>query len=239
MTHATPDVLALLALGEEVDATDARHIPTCAECRTELAELQHVIGVGRSTTEQDVLVPPSPAVWDRIRAEVQTSGSVTVLPGRSEGALRPDRPRRRWTTVALAAALALIVGLGAGFGLGRVLAPKTASATSTTLNALPRWPGANGTASVETDAQGGRTLVVTVEVPPTAAVDGQMEVWLSDSRAQDMTAMGFMSGSSGRFPIPASMDLRTHPLVDVSLEPRNDPDPAHSDISVVRGRLPV
>jgi anti-sigma-K factor RskA len=239
MTHSTPDVLALLALGEEVDAADARHIPICGQCRTELAELQHVVTVGRSTTEQDVLVPPSPAVWDRISAEVQTSGSAAVRPRRTEHALRPDRARRRWTTVALAAALALVVGLGAGFGISRVLTPKAASAGPTTLNALPRWPGANGTASVETDAQGGRTLMVTVELPPTVSVDGRMEVWLSDSQALDMTAMGFMSGSTGRFPIPASIDLKTHPLVDVSLEPRNDPDPAHSDVSVVRGRLTI
>src|SRR4051812_35702865 len=210
MTHSTPDVLALLALGEEVDAADVRHIPACGQCRTELAELQHVITVGRRTTEQDELVSPSPAVWDRIRAEVQTSGSVAVLPRRPEDGGEPVRARRRRTTVALAAALALIVGLGLGFGISRVLTPKTAAAgTTTTLNALPRWPGANGTASVETDAQGVRTLVVTVELPPTVSVDGQMEVWLSDSRARDMTAMGFMPGGTGRFPIPASIDLKT------------------------------
>ena len=51
--------------------------------------------------------------------------------------------------------------------------------------------------------------------------------------------MGPMTGLTARFPIPADVDLTSHPIVDVSLEPAGDTDPAHSAVSVVRGRLPL
>ena len=60
---------------------------------------------------------------------------------------------------------------------------------------------------------------------------------MSDTRATDMVPMGTMSGSTGRFPIATTMDLASHPIIDISLEPVPDPNPAHSDDSVVRGRL--
>lgn len=154
---------------------------------------------------------------------------------------RPERPRRRpgRLTAALVAAALLVVGLAGGYGLGRAGDPVTGRPSVTQLNALPRWSGANGTATVRDDGGGQRTLVVTMQLPATISVDGTFEVWMSDSRAQDMVAMGPMDGGSARFPIPAGFDLATHPIVDVSLEPRGDTDPAHSDISVVRGRLSV
>ena len=238
MPHPTPDTLALLALGEALDASVGEHVPTCAACQSELAALQHAVAVGRTVTDADMLVAPSPDVWERIRAEVQDAAQPSAVRAAGARSGAPaGRAGRRWTTLALAAALALVVGVGAGFGISRVLTPTTGSAGAITLNALPHWPGANGTARVETDDQGNRTLVVTVELPPTVSVAGQMEVWLSDSRAQDMVAMGPLPDGTGRFRIPSSFDLETHPLVDVSLEPPNDPDPAHSDDSVVRGRL--
>ncbi len=144
--------------------------------------------------------------------------------------------RRRWFVPALAAAVALVAGL-AGFGLRGVLDPAPDVVGATQLNALPHWSGTNGAATVEKAPSGERTLVITMEMPPTTAVDGRLEVWMSDSRATDMVPVGTMSGLSGRFAIPAGVDLESHSIVDVSLEPTEDPDPAHSRVSVVRGRL--
>jgi hypothetical protein len=132
-----------------------------------------------------------------------------------------------------------VVGVGGGFVLRGVVVPSTPVDSATQLNALPGWPGANGTASIEEGPGGKRTLVVSMRMPPTVQVDGTLEVWISDTRAQDMQAMGTMTDDSGRFPIPTGMDMTSHPIVDVSLEPPGDTDPAHSAVSVVRGRLRI
>ena len=145
--------------------------------------------------------------------------------------------KRRWPAVVLAAALALILGVGIGVGVSRVLADKTEVVGVTTLNALPWWKGSNGTATVEEDDAGNRTLVITAKIPATTPVDGTMQVWLSDSHAEDMVPMGVMNGPIGRFPVPKAMDLKSHPIVDVSLEPLHDTNPAHSENSMLRGRL--
>jgi anti-sigma-K factor RskA len=266
MTHPTPDELALVALGEDTDAEVLEHVGGCRTCFADVEGLQHVVAVGRSLGPEDRLSTPAPHVWQRIAAEVDGAGlsnargGASVLDRReveptasspahaaastSAGDELADRrqraPRRRWAPVALAAAAALVVGLGGGYALKSATGPSTQAAAVPTaqLNALPGWPGASGKASIE-GAGSQRTLVVDVELPATVSVDGTMEVWMSDTRAQDMVAMGTMEGGSARFPVPASFDLGSHPIVDVSMEPRNDTDPHHSDISVVRGRLSV
>ena len=256
--HPTPDVLALVALGEDVEPEVVEHIGGCSTCFHEIGALQQVVAIGRSLGPDDQLVEPHSRVWERIVAEVEgldtQTDDVSVLErpyakraaatgsGTDELAAR-RRPavRRRWAPVAAAAAAALVVGLGGGYAFRGLTGPAAETTNTTTqLNALPGWPGANGRATIEDDGGGQRSLVVSVELPPTVDVDGTMEVWMSDTQARDMVPMGAMtSGDSTRFPIPASFDLATHPIVDISLEPRNDPDPGHSDTSVVRGRLNV
>jgi anti-sigma-K factor RskA len=145
---------------------------------------------------------------------------------------------RRRLALALAAVFMLIAGLGVGFGVGRATKPAVSAGASAAvhLNALPAFPGAEGQAEVTKDAQGNRTLVVKVQVP--TPVTGRLEVWLSDERALHMTSMGYLSADAGTFTIPAGLDLTSSPVIDVSVEPTNDPDPAHhSDVSLVRGRL--
>lgn len=278
--HPAPDLLVLLALGEDDDPAARAHLRTCPTCRAEVDNWAHVVSVGRSITADDVLTEPDERVWEAIRRELDddhsstviglpTAATATVAPG-SPSAVSADptptasagsnlagspastsvpaasapsssglSPRRRWPAMALAAALVLILGIGLGVGITRALADKTDVVGVTTLNALPSWKGSNGTATVEEDDAGNRTLVITAQIPATTPVDGKMEVWLGDPRAEDMVPMGTMNGPSGRFPLPKAMDLKTHPVVDVSLEPVNDTSPAHSDVSVLRGRLPV
>lgn len=261
--HPTPDVLALIALGEDVGPEIVDHVDACRTCFHEIGALQQVVAIGRSLGPEDRLVEPDPRVWQRIAAEVSTTsvgsraGDVSVLerprvgpasatpiqpaPGTTDELAARRRPaaRRRWAPVAVAAAAALVVGLGGGYAL-RGLTTQGSDVTSTQLNALPGYPGANGTATVEDGANGQRTLVVSVALPATIDVNGTMEVWMSDTQARDMVPMGAMGDSTTqRFPIPASFDLATHPIVDISLEPRNDTDPGHSAVSVVRGRLNV
>jgi anti-sigma-K factor RskA len=244
MAHPTPDDLALIALGEAVSPEDAAHAGECLACLTEIEALQHVVVVGRSLGPDDTLLPPHARVWEQISAQVPTASGAQPTatgPAHPDGlAARRLAPRRRWAPVAVAAAAALVVGLGGGYALKSLSgASSDAAGTTTTLNALPGWPGASGKAVIEDAGGGQRTLVVSVQLPATASVDGTMEVWMSDTRARDMVALGTMSGDSARIPVPASFDLATHPIVDVSLEPSGDTDPHHSDVSVVRGRLNV
>lgn len=244
MAHPTPDDLALVALGEHSAPDVAAHAEGCLACTAEIEALRHVVVVGRSLGPADTPLAPHARVWDQISAQVPTRDaevadprSTAASPVRDVLAARRQAPRRRWAPVAAAAAAALVVGLGGGFLLRGLTDTPANSATQ--LNALPGWPGANGTAAVEDGPDDSRTLVVSMTMPPTTHVDGTFEVWMSDTRATDMLPMGTMASGTGRFPIPADIDLAGHPIVDVSLEPPGDTDPHHSDVSVVRGRLRV
>lgn len=275
MAHPAPDLLALIALGEDADQVSLDHVASCRACTDEVHALQQVVAVARTLGPADRLVAPHPRVWQRISSDVE-DGRVIPLPGAvllhqrpvvppaepdpvplgglqaasggpgetagtdgPAGAPRTSRgrrPRPRWFVPALAAAVALVAGLGGGFVLKGLVDPGPDVVGATQLNALPTWSGANGTARVE-EADGQRTLVVTMEMPAGRTVDGRFDVWMSDSRANEMLRMGSLDGLSGRFAVPPGVDLAAHPIVDVSLEPEDDPDPAHSDVSVVRGRL--
>jgi len=264
--HPSPDAIALLAMGENPTSAEERlHIDTCTVCAAQIEELARVVELGRLSDEDDELETPDPAVWQRIRAELfgtPAAPVATVDPPladvRRVGAASPvaDAPapsvaapaeagghsapgvavRRTRALFALVAAVALIAGLGLGFGVARMGAAPEASA-AIHLNGLPSWPGAEGEARVDENEQGKRVLIVSVTTPQ--PVDGKFEVWLSDDKALHMRAMGTMNANAGTFEIPDDMSLDESPVIDVSLEPKNDPDPEHSKNSVVRGRLRI
>jgi hypothetical protein len=52
-----------------------------------------------------------------------------------------------------------------------------------------------------------------------------------------MQPVGFINGDRGFWAIPNGMDLRRFAVVDVSDEPVNDSNVAHSGNSIVRGQL--
>jgi hypothetical protein len=157
------------------------------------------------------------------------------LDGPSGG--RSDRgPRRRLLAIVLAAALALIAGIGIGVGADRLRQPTETVIGRATLQALPAWPGANGTAIVEVDRTGNRTLVVDLHTPQPA--EGSQQVWLIDATITAMQPMGFLNADGrGSWPIPPGTDLSKFPIVDVSDEPAGDTTVAHSGDSIVRGEL--
>jgi anti-sigma-K factor RskA len=103
----------------------------------------------------------------------------------------------------------------------------------TALAGLPAAPNASGEADVTQSAQG-RTLAL--DVRKLGAPDGFYEVWLIDKTVTKMVPVGVLSGSTGRFTLPAGVNLADYPLVDVSVEPL-DGNPAHSGRSVLRGTL--
>lgn len=65
------DVLALMAFGENSAGAMAEHVQGCAICTTELLSLQHTVHLAKGIAPKDDLAAgPSPAVWDRIAAEL-------------------------------------------------------------------------------------------------------------------------------------------------------------------------
>lgn len=159
----------------------------------------------------------------------------------SEG---PDGTRRRsaWLPITVAAAVGgILAGLGLGWLLGAagtggdpVDQDPAVVLASAELDAFPGWDDAFGSAFVEEDAAGVRTIVVDLDA---AVPAGEVrEVWLIRSDASGLVSLGLLDGASGRFVVPAGIDLDEFTLVDVSAEPV-DGDPAHSGDSIVRGEL--
>lgn len=149
------------------------------------------------------------------------------------------RVRPRWLPAAVAAAVALIAGVAvaAGIGLlgddgegaGEVLARAELSDAD-----LPVASGVTGTADLRRE---GERLVLDLALPdlPGAGEGTFYEVWLLAADATRLQPLGVTDGA-GRYQVPAGIDPRQYPLVDVSREPL-DGDPAHSGDSVVRGAL--
>lgn len=246
--HTNPDLLALLALGEDVAAEeDLVHISGCPDCRAELAAYTAAAGGARRAGEA-TLVAPRPEVWQQISRELQLHdlsapaedavppSDPPVVAARPASGQPGDRRRVRLASFVLAAALALAVGIGLGTNLDRVGAGQREVA-AVPLNALPGWSGSSGRAVVEEDRDGNRTLVVTATFPEPAA--GPQEVWMTTSSADPMIAMGYLQDGRGRFPIDPSIDLQRFQLVDISQEPADDQDFRHSGDSMLRGKLPV
>ncbi|MGM1018182.1 MAG: anti-sigma factor domain-containing protein [Actinomycetota bacterium] len=262
MSHLDPEQLALLALGEPVASEAERgHLAQCADCAADLAEMTHAAGVARSTVADGELDLPSSRVWESIHEELRLGTAVAQdpmadaapsSPGDTSKSTEqastetdvqtpttsPDRrvrrrrsPRALWT---LAASLVLVaaVGTAAWIGISSTLTPVSVAAAS--LDAFPDHPDAVGTAEVDEDRDGVRTLTVSLEGATTA--DEYREVWLIRNDGQALISLGVLEDTTGTFAIPAGLDLDEYDLVDISFEPL-DGDPAHSGNSIVRGRL--
>ncbi|KQR17584.1 anti-sigma factor [Cellulomonas sp. Leaf334] len=247
-SHVDDDLLALLALGETAGTTaDLAHVEECERCADELASLTDVVGLARSGGADIALVAPAPQVWDRVAAELGLAGAAgspvaspaPVTPAlSSEDGVAPvvsldsRRPRAgRW--IAAAAAVGLVLGGGATWWVANRPDPVTVIA-SAVLEPLPGWD-ATGSAVVETLSDGSRVLVVDLDQSESSE-DGFREVWLLKPDVSGLVSVGTLAGASGRFDLPAGLDLDQFSVVDVS-EEQFDGDPAHSGDSIVRGPL--
>lgn len=254
--HIDADTLALIALGEAVaDASATDHLAACAACEHELSGLRSTITVARSAIGETALTEPPARVWQAIRGELGLDPTL-VPPSRParvpsvatvgsapapvvELAARRERRAgiRRIVTAVVASAAAAVVITGAVLGWGAG-APRDAGQVlaSASLDALPAWPSASGDASIAQLADGQRVLRVTLD----AAVSGDVvrEVWLLTPEVDGLISLGYLSGSSGEFIVPDSVDLARFSVVDISAEPL-DGDPTHSGDSIVRGALEV
>ena len=244
MPHVEPDVLALLALGEDVASPEElAHVEGCLQGGSELANLTRTAKVGRTALGAGELLTPPPRVWDRIVAEldqqeslppaVQPDATGAVEDDRALPAPIPLRPRRRAPLLAAAAAAVVLVAGGAV--TWQLLRPSSPDVLATAdLAPFPAWAGAGGTAQLEETRDGQRVVRVSLDAPSTDT--GYREVWLISSDATRLVSLGVLDGSEGTFPVPRGVDTSTYDLVDISEEPV-DGDPAHSGDSIVRGQL--
>lgn len=144
----------------------------------------------------------------------------------------PLRPRgTRWRWVAAAAAVGVVAGAGVTWLVARE--PAAQVVATATLEPLPGWD-AEGSAEIETRSDGSRVLVV--DLTGQVGADGFREVWLLRPDVSGLVSVGTLDGTSGRFDLPAGLDLQEFSVVDVS-EEQFDGDPAHSGDSIVRGPL--
>lgn len=260
MQHCEDDVLALVALGEQPSPADSAHLAGCATCRAEVESFGRAVTAGRVDRSPASAVEPPAHVWDGIAAATGvgvrprsvpapvTAPSPVATPATAAqeppGApVLPLRPRSRGRfgglhLVAVAAA-ALVVGAAGGIVGTNALdsepppAPTVVVARAV-LDPLPADPAARGKAVVVEDG-GGRALQV--DVSSLGSTEGFFEVWLIDSSVKKMVPIGILSGTTGRFTIPADLDLSQYPVVDISAEPL-DGDPTHSGTSLLRGVIP-
>jgi hypothetical protein len=236
MTHSDPELLALLALGEDAaSAEDRLHLAGCPDCRAELTALARPIAA--ATADEPALTPPAPEVWAGIAAALALEPRFRQDPLGPSGPVavasrRPVGRRRGVVTVLAAAALVLVVGGIAAALLGARSEPQRLAAAD--LHALPGWQGRSGTAVLERLPDGDRIVELRTTVQPAGSTD--REVWLMTDGAKRLVSLGFLHGTSGTFRVPTGTDLDRFRLVDVSAEPR-DGDPAHSGDSIIRGTL--
>ncbi|MFB4350601.1 anti-sigma factor [Microbacterium sp. CR_7] len=238
MSHLDPEQLALLALGEPVASPEEKaHLEECPACAGEVADLAHAAGVARSTVADGDLESPRTDVWTRIHDELHLDGGLAPDPLRSgavpAGSAQPARrPRRSWWV--LAAASALVLAVGGGIWAAIAVAQRPVIVATATLDAFPSHPDAAGSAEVDEDRSGARTLTITLDGQ--AASDEYREVWLIRADGEALISLGVLNDRTGVFTIPAAVDLAEYDLVDVSFEPV-DGDPSHSGNSIVRGTL--
>jgi len=250
VSHVDPEVLALIALGEDAGGPAARaHLAQCAHCAHELQALSSVVTVARQTGDNGRLDNPPPTLWSRIAAHPDVrAGQGPAMTGSGEpgpepgGTAGPRRRRPAWRRPAAAVA-AVVAGLIIGIGgtaiahMGHQRAPVIHVVGTSALRPLPQfpqWQAASGNAVMQS-SPAGLQLRVTVRASPR---HGFFEVWLLARNGVSMISLGELNRRhTGEFTVPPGTDLHNYSRIDVSLQPF-DGSTAHSRISVVRGALP-
>lgn len=232
--HSDPEDLALRALGEDAPGVDD-HLISCAHCRDEVEAMRSVVAVARTVEEADSPQSPPPAVWAGVRAQLGLGG--TGLGGGGpvgRGTSDAAAGRAAWLRPVSLVAAAL-VGLLVGVGSTLLVTRERASTTVVAETVLRPLEGQARRGDAEIVVTGnGRQLQLDLRKVPSGK--GYLEVWLLDREGKRLVPLGLLEGTSGRFTLPAGIDLGEYPVVDVSLEPA-DGDPAHSGNSLARGTL--
>ena len=259
--HPDDEVLAALALGEEVPGDVTAHLAHCQSCRAVLADLRRILLQVRSSENVELHEPPA-SVWAAITAATSADAGSSAVPDDEHPAApvrqvepppaatappvgeRLDelaerrteekrRPRARWLIAATAAGVALGV-LGVQI-VGALRAPApTPVVASAQLDTLTN-PRRGGDATL-VEQPGGLSLKLSVE--PLDAKNGYLEVWLINTDLTRMISVGVLpgNGTAASFVVAPGMHAQGYTLVDISREQFDD-RPQHSGDSLLRGTL--
>jgi hypothetical protein len=241
---------------DELELAAARSPEPAPDDTAEVARTRRLGAAARALTPEDHALDDVPAgLWDRIAGAAPGSGrDASPLgrgPGETAGAERPDDPpapvvpfdtapasrrRSRWRAGLLGAAAAAIVVVVAAIavnGGGGADDDGGVTVAQAELEPLPdAVPGTGAATASFVERDGGTELDLPLDVP---AASGFYEVWLIDEAVEGMVSLGPVR-ADGRYQVPANIDIRAFPIVDVSVEPP-DGDPTHSGVSVLRGTL--
>lgn len=265
--HPDPELLALLALGEDVAPVDRAHVASCPGCRTEVAELTQLVGIGRTSGAAPTLQTPPARVWEATAAElgltlrpsgavIQTNGAsvhppsaLGVAPRRAlplddetswyttEPAADPAPIRSRRGRRALSVVLAAVIALVVGFAIGNAVSLPSRSETVARTQLAALPSWPDSSGTAVVEQDRDGHRDLVITMHTAQPVDGSREVWLINGTVTSMFSLGYLRGTTARLVIPDGLDLSAYPIVDVSREPFGDTDPAHSRNSIVRGTL--
>jgi anti-sigma-K factor RskA len=236
--HLDPELVALLALGEDVADPAARgHLAGCAQCRDEVDSYASVVASARHVAPDDRLVDPPAEVWTRVQAELAADRE--PAPVADLATARRKRSGLSWVALAAAACLGAVVGGGVVHAvLDTASAPVVAASPPVLATAsLAPLDGstAHGSVEVVKSTNGPRVEVGVSGVEHPAS--GFYEVWLLDPATGHMVSLGELDENlRGDFTMPANVAMSQYHVVDVSWEP-DDGNPAHSTNSLARGSL--
>jgi len=193
--------------------------------------------MSRLSDEDFVRHEPPPGLWDSLSERIASYERSTVedmQPPRVASLASRRRGPGRSTQVLLAAA-ALVLVIATGALVVRQLGSSTPQSVATA-DLLQLEPLGRTSASARLISEDGTSrLVIDAKNMPPAPEGQSYELWLIDSEVTDPRSLGVVTGSE-QVTVPASIDPKTHPIVDISLEP-NDGDSGHSGHSLMRGTL--
>jgi hypothetical protein len=218
--HTDPELLSLLALGEQVGTdVDRAHVRACPDCAGELSELQRLVGLVRSVDAETTMTAPHPRVWARIRDELELDPTMDPHVDRSPS-LPPLRSLLEMITTALAGpsrepAAALVAHAA--------LAPGG-----------PDWSDAAGEAVLATDQLGRRILQVALDAELPSS--GVRQAWLVHRDTPTLRqTLGILDGPYGVWTVDQSIDLEQYTIFDISQQDAGENE--HSGQTIVRGQF--
>lgn len=220
--HTDPEVLSLLALGEQVGTGEDRlHVGACPECSGELSDLHRLVSLGRSVRAESAMAVPSPDVWARIRDELDF-----------EPALEPPAEQAPFPHAVDRQSLLSIIKAAVSEPSRGSADESVAHATLAPIESL--WAGASGEAVLATDELGRRILQVAVHANLPSS--GLRQAWLvhrHDPRLKQ--TLGILDGPYGVWSVDRSIDLEQYAILDISQQGASETE--HSGQTIVRGQL--
>jgi hypothetical protein len=238
--HPDEEMLAAIALGEDVPADDVAHTLGCPHCAGVLDELRTTLAQARDGSHEALVAPPD-TVWQAIAAEVTGGDRGTVPPTGSATTTPADElaRRRRPSLTWLAVAAAVVAGVLLGTFGTRLLPQPTVPAPQVLARAdLDTLDTRTRGGEVELLAGQDPSLDLRIRVTPLDPGSGYLEVWLINTDLKRMVSIGVLpNGSSGQdFTVPRALIEQGYVIVDISHEQFDD-RPQHSGDSLLRGSL--